>query len=257
MGIQDRDYFHGARGGPGMGRGGRPGAIRAWSVTTWLIALNVAVFVLDALLRVRVDGGTIGLLWIWGYFSFDAAVRSMQAWRFVTFQFLHGGLGHIFFNMLGLYFFGPLVESWLGGRRYLAFYLLCGVAGPLAYLLIMAAGVLPMTAHTPMVGASAGLFGVLIAAAFIAPDTRVQLLFPPIEMPLRTMALAYVAIAAFVVLTRGNNAGGEAAHLGGAAAGLLLIRNVRLLNFADLLAGRRRRTGRRADDPPMKYHGWR
>lgn len=263
MGIQDRDYYRESP--PGFAR--RPvafGGVRFWSITTWLIAINIAVFVIDALLRVRLEGGgSIGLLWLWGFFSFDTAVSRLQLWRFFSFQFLHGGLGHIFFNMLGLYFFGPLVESHLGSRRYLAFYLLCGIAGPLAYLLIMVLGVLPMNTYTPMVGASAGLFGVLIAAAFVAPNTRVQLLFPPVDMPLRTMAWVYVGIAAFMVFTRGGNAGGEAAHLGGAAAGFLLIRNARFLNFAEHLTPssltrslKRRRNGG-GGDSNMKYHGWR
>src|SRR6476646_10141782 len=91
-------------GGPPLGR------IRFWSITQWLIAINVAVFVVDMLSRYQ--------LTLWGYFSVDAAIRHVQIWRFLTFQFLHADIGHIFFNMLSLYFFGPLVESWLGRKRY-------------------------------------------------------------------------------------------------------------------------------------------
>ena len=114
MGLNDRDYYR---------RPGRSpfGTLPVWSVSTWLIALNVAVFVLDIVLR--------GLLFRIGSFSAVTAVWELQVWRFVTFQFLHAGVGHIFFNMLALYFFGPMIENYLGPRRFLAFYLLCGAAG--------------------------------------------------------------------------------------------------------------------------------
>jgi hypothetical protein len=89
-----------------------------------------------------------------------------------------------------------------------------------------------------LVGASAGIFGILLAAARIAPDTQVMLLFPPIPIQLRTLAWIFVGIAVYTVLTAGNNAGGQAAHLGGAALGYVLIRRPSVLNFADGLGGK-------------------
>ena len=84
--------------GPGFGRP------RLWNMTTWLIAINVAVFVVDVL-----SGGR---LTAWGNFSVESAIRHLQLWRFhLLFSFLHADPGHIFFNMLSLYFFGPLVEA--------------------------------------------------------------------------------------------------------------------------------------------------
>jgi len=196
--------------------------MRLWSVTTWLIAVNVAIFVLNIV--------TGNLLYHVGYFSALTAVYGMQVWRFITFQFLHANVEHIFFNMLTLYFFGPLIEGYLGARRYLAFYLLCGASGAAMYMLLMYVGVLPDGPKTALVGASAGIYGVLIAAARVAPDARVMLLFPPIPIKLRVLAWIFIGIAVFTIVQQGHNAGGQAAHLGGAALGFLLISKPQVLN---------------------------
>ncbi|HEX2972297.1 MAG TPA: rhomboid family intramembrane serine protease [Tepidisphaeraceae bacterium] len=222
MGWQDREYYRASEYEPS-----RFGRMPGWSVTTWLIVVNVAVFVLDPLLSPLF--GYPPLL-AWGYFSADAAIYHLQIWRFFTFQFLHASLGHIFFNMLALYFFGPLIESYLGRKRFLTFYLLCGIAGAVSYLLLWMMGILIAFSWVPLVGASAGIFGVLIAAARIAPDAQVFLLFPPIPLRLKTMAWILLGIAAFTIVVGGNNAGGQAAHLGGAALGYLLIENPWALN---------------------------
>jgi membrane associated rhomboid family serine protease len=216
MGIYDRDYYR--RPAP---RGGF-GNFQIWSVTTWLIVINVAVFLIDSAL-----GGPIFQL---GYFSVAAAVFGGQVWRFVTFQFLHAGIQHLFWNMLALYFFGPMIEDFLQPRRYLAFYLICGCAGAVSDIVLSMAHVLRDSPYAPMIGASAGIFGVLIAAATVAPDMEITLLFPPIPIKLRVLAWIMIGISVYTVMSNGTNAGGEAAHLGGAVAGFGLIKNVHLLN---------------------------
>lgn len=216
MGYQDRDYY---RKEPDRGAFG---SLPAWSYTIWLIVINCGVFLLDGL-----SGGRLTDL---GYFSSEAALGHLQLWRLITFQFLHHGVEHLVFNMLALYFFGPMVEGFLGSRRFLIFYLVCGVSGAACYLALMMFGALNVYADTPLVGASAGIMGILIAAARIAPDTSVMLLMFPIPMRLKTLAWITLGIAAYTVLSRGANAGGEAAHLGGAALGALLIYQPQLLN---------------------------
>jgi membrane associated rhomboid family serine protease len=185
----------------------------------------------------------------WGHMSTWFVVRDLQIWRVLTFQFLHANITHIFFNMFGLWVFGGMVEQYLGSKRYAAFYLTCGIFGALSYLLLNALGasgihlpgVLIDDIHTPLVGASAGVFGVIVAAAYIAPNAMVQLLFPPIPIKLKMMAYAYVGLAAFNLLSRGQNAGGDAAHLGGAIAGFFLVRNAHLLwDFFDVFKDSRR-----------------
>lgn len=228
------------------------------SVTFWIIAANIVVYVLDSFLKTFLGttplevaaadpaGGPIEPFQLyplesWGYFSFDTAVKHLEVWRFLSFQFLHSRqlLWHIIFNMYALYLFGPIVESYLGPKRFLSYYLLCGVAGPMMYVVLMLLGVGDFSQVIPLVGASAGIFGILIACAMIAPDVRVLLLIPPIPMKLKTLVWVLIGIGVYSVLSSslklpggsvaGWNAGGEAAHLGGAAAGAFLIRNKWLL----------------------------
>lgn len=243
MGFADRDYY---REPP---RASAVGQMSAWSLTTWLIVLNVAVFVIDQLMPSRP-------LRYWGAFSAAAAIYYGQVWRFITFQFLHADVWHLFFNMLSLYYFGPMIEQYLGRARYLAFYLLCGVAGAAMYLGLWRVGVLHSGAATPLVGASAGIFGVLIGAAHVAPNVTVTLMFPPIPMKLKVFALALIGIGAFMIFTNGRNAGGEAAHLGGAALGALLIRFPQALNvFANPLGGAGRYLDRKRQDSRWRSAG--
>jgi len=188
----------------------------------------------------------------WGHFSTSTLLQG-EIWRLITFQFLHAGVAHVVFNMLGLWVFGRITEQGIGSaRRYLAFYLICGIFGALMYLLlnllgIIAAtfgytnipGLLPGNATMPLVGASAGVFGVIMAAAYLQPQTQLQLLFPPIPIKIKTLAYGYVCLAIITVLFNWNNAGGEAAHLGGAFAGYFFIRRSHLLKdffveFTDL-----------------------
>jgi membrane associated rhomboid family serine protease len=177
-----------------------------------------------------------------GHFSTFQAIQRLEVWRLVTFQFLHAGLLHLGFNMLGLWVFGRFVEEQLGRSRYLAFYLITGICGALMYLTLNALGLLAsklglggipglliQDVRIPLVGASAGVFGVIMACAYVAPNTIVQLLLPPIPMKMRTFAYTYVAIAFLMVLFGAKNAGGEAAHIGGAIAGFFFIRRPHLL----------------------------
>jgi membrane associated rhomboid family serine protease len=184
------------------------------------------------------------------YFSTALGFLKLEFWRFVGFQFLHANDMHLLFNMIGLFFFGPLVEQYLGSKRFLAFYLLCGLFGALMYLLLNLAGyivsllfgsaftipgLLFNDPHTPLVGASAGIFGILMAGAFLAPNALVYLFFF-LPMRLKTVAYGLVALALGTIFFGGQNAGGEAGHLGGAIAGFYFIRHPHHLhNFFDIL----------------------
>lgn len=245
MGIADRDYIRTKRRGYD-GPGGPTGlGVSGWSFTVWLIVVNIGVFVLDKMVF------RTGIIERLGHFSTAKAfffqtptgqiIFGLEFWRFITFQFLHANFLHIFFNMLALWIFGPLVEARMGFKRYAAFYLVCGVFGALLYLALnligtlvgpgsAIPGLLIIDSRTPLVGASAGVFGVLMAAAYYRPDERVILLFPPIPIRLKVLAYGYVAIAAISLLLGSANAGGEAAHIGGAVAGYFFVRNSHLLH---------------------------
>ncbi len=264
MGIYDREYVRDGRGrGGGFGGGGpgrSVGRLSGWSFNTWLIAVNVAIFVLQALVP------SVGN-WIfdWGHFSTLRGFQMLEVWRLVSFQFLHANLMHLAFNMIGLYFFGGLVEEYLGKKRYAAYYLMCGLCGGLLYLILNLVGALGLplpgaldvSTKTPLIGASAGVFGVIVACAFIAPTLVVQLLFPPIPLKMRTFAYGYVALAAANLLFNwSGNQGGDAAHLGGAIAGYFFIRRPHLLReFLDVFGNSsapKARPGPRAGDRKRK-----
>ncbi|MHC4947818.1 MAG: rhomboid family intramembrane serine protease [Planctomycetota bacterium] len=156
----------------------------------------------------------------------------------------------LLFNMIGLFFFGPMAERYLGSKRYLAFYLLCGMCGALLYMAlnlggyvtagmfgksVAIPGLLFNDPSTPLIGASAGVFGVIMAGAYLSPNTMV-LLFFFLPMRLRTLAYLIVAMALFAVIFGSRNAGGEAGHLGGALAGFYFIRRPHHLHgFFDVL----------------------
>ncbi|HRK31056.1 MAG TPA: rhomboid family intramembrane serine protease, partial [Tepidisphaeraceae bacterium] len=103
-------------------------------------------------------------------------------------------------------------------------YLVCGAAGALVYLGLWKLNVLVGSPWVPLVGASAGIFGILAAASRVAPRATVMMAFPPMPIELRTWAMLLLGIAALTIIFAGPNAGGEAAHLGGAIAGYLGIR---------------------------------
>ncbi|HLP84271.1 MAG TPA: rhomboid family intramembrane serine protease [Phycisphaerales bacterium] len=189
-----------------------------------------------------------------GHFSTYMGFQRLEVWRLITFQFLHGSLLHIGFNMLGLWMFGKIVEEHMGRKKYLAFYLLCGICGGLMYLILNGLGtifvkqgwppfpgLLINSPMAPLVGASAGVFGVIMASAYFEPDLRVQLLLPPVPMRLKLFAYCYVGLAIVMVLWGTKNAGGEAAHIGGAIAGYFFSRNSHLLlDFFDVVGDSRK-----------------
>ena len=207
MGYADRDYFRETSGRP-------PGRLAGAPVVKWLLIVNLGVFLVALLLDFWAASVEFGK------FTIREGIGGVQVWRLITFQFLHGDFGHLLFNSIAIYFFGAFVEQQLRSRAFLVFYLLCGVAGALGYAALVSAS--DAYRDVGVVGASGGIFGILVVAAMIAPDMRVQLLFPPVTLTMRLMAILMLGWGLLVVFTGGRNAGGEAGHLGGALAGFLL-----------------------------------
>jgi membrane associated rhomboid family serine protease len=143
-----------------------------------------------------------------------------QVWRLITYQFLHGGFWHILINMWILFILGPGLERQWGRRRFLIFYLSCGVAGGLLYTLLVATDFL---AALPMVGASGAILGVFAACAILFPQFRLFLFPIPVAIPIRIMAAGAIVMYVFFVVTRADNAGGHAAHLAGMVAGAFYV----------------------------------
>jgi membrane associated rhomboid family serine protease len=178
-------------------------------VTTLLIAANAGVF----LLLVAAPGLlTSFALWPVG--------AGFQPWQLVTYAFLHGGLFHIAFNMFALYMFGGAIERVFGARRYLAYYLVCVLSAAIAQLLTAAI----TGAVYPTVGASGGVFGLLLAYAIYFPHSRIMLIFPPIPMPARVFVVVYAALELFLGVTGTEEGVAHFAHLGGLVGGFIMLR---------------------------------
>ena len=162
---------------------------------------------------------------IYGVYSIDTALEGFQLWRLISFQFLHGGFFHLLFNMWALWIFGPFMERAWRSKAFLVFYLLCGVGGALFYtLLVFLPGLLPDgMVGDHLLGASAGIMGILVGVAVLAPNAQIRLLFPPIPMSMKTFALVFIGLEVFLLLSNSSNAGGSAGHLGGALVGVLLM----------------------------------
>ncbi|GAA5495416.1 hypothetical protein Rhal01_01591 [Rubritalea halochordaticola] len=205
----------------------QPSKFEGAQACKWLLIINIVVFFLDA---GGVERGTIGRFKEFGGYTTDGFLAG-QIWRVVSFQFLHFGGWHLLGNMLAVFFFGPFVERFWGTKKFVAYYLICGAAGALFYSILGVLGV--VESYGLLCGASAGIFGIIVALIIIAPDMRVMLLFPPIPMKMRTLGIVFLVIAVYVVLTGGQNDGGEAGHLGGAIMGFVLMKFPGLLGFLD------------------------
>ena len=218
MGLYDRDYTQEKNDSPpGYAPQMRLGFPSLTPVVKWLLIINVAIFLINTIFSSQ--EGT-GMTFLQTYFALIPAtpMLTLQLWRLITYQFLHSGFYHILFNMLGLFFLGPALERQWGGKKFLTFYLSCGVAGGLFYILLVMAGFLPAG---PMVGASGAILGVLTACAILFPHFVVFIVIFPV--PIRVAAVIFMGIAFFTVLSKGANAGGEACHFAGIAVGAIYV----------------------------------
>lgn len=191
-----------------------------------LIAINLLVFVSVLVVRIVLSFSGAGALYktLLGYLMMPADLGQFifQPWSILTYMFLHEGIFHILFNMLFLFWFGMLVNEYLGSRKLANIYILGGLAGAALYVLMynispMFTEVLPAA---KMLGASAGVYAIVVAAATLAPNTTFRLILIG-QVKIKYIAIFYVFIA--FANSAGSNAGGELAHLGGAAMGFWYI----------------------------------
>lgn len=152
-----------------------------------------------------------------------------RPFQIITYMFTHFDVGHIFFNMLSLYFLGPLVEMALGPKRFFTLYMVSGLVGLAAHFLVWyfpyLTGQTPVPPEFAVLGASGAVFGVTIAFATLFPQKELMLLFPPIPIKAWVMALILVGIGLYQGLTGTGGNIAHFAHLGGALAGYILARH--------------------------------
>ncbi|HVT89239.1 MAG TPA: rhomboid family intramembrane serine protease [Tepidisphaeraceae bacterium] len=223
------------------------GRIHLESVTTRLVLIIVSLFLIDrifvrfgALYTEPNIGGLsfapcppfVGLC----QFSVELAFYRMDLWRCFSWPFAHVAAMQLLVNVAGLHFFGPVLESHYGSRKFLIFFVLCGMGTLLAYLALWGTKHLLMDAWVPLYSSAGPVTGVLVGAAHIAPNTK-TLIYGAVPIKLRTLAWIMIALTIWAVFTYAAAAtpvpggisvihyGGAASHLGGAAMGLLLIRS--------------------------------
>jgi membrane associated rhomboid family serine protease len=218
MGLYDRDYTREQNEAyPYYAPQMRLGFPSITPAVKWLLIANIVVFLVDKLAS---DPRATGLTLFEKLFALNPAspLLIIQLWRLITYQFLHGDFFHILYNMLCLFFLGPVLERHWGTKKFFTFYLSCGIAGGVFYILLVVIGFLtPM----PLIGASGAVLGVLTACAILFPRIIIFFFFFP--MPIRVVAIILICIASVTILSKGANAGGEAAHLAGIAAGAFYV----------------------------------
>lgn len=181
-----------------------------FGLTPWvknLIIANVVIWMVDELVMQRV---------LSSYMAFVPGRIFVAPWTLITYMFAHGNFWHLFWNMLGLFFFGPPLEQRWGSREFLKFYLICGLGG--------AALSFAFAFYSPIIGASAAVYGVMLAFAMNWPDAPIYIWG---ILPVKAKYLVGV-LAVFSIMSMMNPSGGgniaHAAHLGGFAAAFVYVK---------------------------------
>ncbi|WKZ68365.1 MAG: rhomboid family intramembrane serine protease [Melioribacteraceae bacterium] len=225
MSQYDRDYF-------------RPSGFGGFSffppIIKNLLVINIAVFFLQMIFDNISFGGIPGWYFINKYFALNPLTGldqagqpyNFQIWQLFTYQFLHGGFMHLFFNMFALWIFGVELENLFGSRKFLFYYLMCGVGAGLLHIF---ASPIFDSISAPTIGASGAVYGVLIAFGMLFPDRYVFLLFPPMPVKAKYLIAFYIVIEFMSVGS--DNYVAHLAHLGGAFFGFVFILLDRRKNF--------------------------
>lgn len=224
MGLNDRDYY-------------RPGGFGGFSlfppVIKNLLIINAAVYFIQFLLESMMFNGIPGHYYLNRYFALNPIVgadilgasNNFQIWQLVTYQFLHGGFSHIFFNMLMLWMFGMEIENFWGGRKFLFFYLLSGIVGGILQLIIS-----PFLGGSllPTIGASGAVYGVMVAFAMFFPDRYIMFYF---FIPVKAKYLITIFILFEFMAVGDMSFVAHLVHIGGAIAAAIFVLLDRRYNF--------------------------
>mgnify|MGYP002624068126 CR=1 FL=1 len=200
-------------------------------VTLNILIVNI-IFFAATLINEDFMVGTFGL--------FYPTSRYFRWWQPLTHMFMHGGFWHILFNMYTMVIFGSVVERVLGTKKYLIYYFVCGLGAAALHMAVQALQVSALSAdvasgvssavqsyydilRTPTVGASGAIYGLLLGYAFLYPDNKLTLLFPPVTLSAKWMVLIFLGIELLTGVTGTLDGVAHFAHLGGALFGWLLM----------------------------------
>lgn len=186
--------------------------------TRTLLQINIGAYILQLVL----GNGMYAWFALWpGDWLAGGSASLATLWQLVSYSFLHGGLTHLALNMFALWMFGSAVEYRWGTRGMAQVYFTSVVTGAVAQIAVGAAFT---HSNAPVVGASAGVFGLLLTFALLFPERRIVLLIPPIPLPARTFVAIYAAIELLLGVTGSASSVAHFAHLGGlAGAGMVFL----------------------------------
>lgn len=204
-----------------------------------LLIINGAVFFLTVMMEnIVVSGVPAGDILMRWFALMPFGSGYFQIWQIITYQFLHGGFSHIFFNMFTLWMFGVELEQIWGSKKFLSYYLLCGIGGGVAHLALseFLTGSVP-----PVIGASGAIFGIMIAFALMFPDRYIFLYF---LIPVKTKYfIGFMILLNILAIDDRGSGVAHLAHIGGALTGLIFILTDKNISFGikDYLSSRRYR----------------
>ncbi len=216
------DYFemerrrYSKQGGRGRGTLGVSGLISP--VIKKLIIINLAVFLVQAVLKFF----GVNLSSLFGFVPYDF-IRKLRVWQIVSYMFLHGGLFHVFWNLLALWMFGKDVEENMGSKNFLKFYLVAGVFAGLCSLMFQ------FNSHIPIIGASGAIFAVITAFGMLFPEREITLLIffiIPVKAKAKYIAMGFAVLTLLQCLWSSGGNIAYFAHLGGILFAYIYFRNI-------------------------------
>lgn len=250
MSSYDRDYY-------------RPSGFGGFSVfppvIKNLLIINGVVFFVKLMMKnITIDGVYAEDIIIRWFALMPIGTGYFEIWQLITYQFLHGGFSHILFNMFALWMFGMEIENQWGGRKFLIFYLLCGVGAGLLHLFISPL----LTGAAPTIGASGAVYGIMAAFALIYPNRLIYLYF---FIPIKAKYLiTFLILMEFMLVDSVGSGVAHLAHLGGAIVGFIFVMlddrtNVELKDTINILKTRRRQSsnsffGKKSTTQEAKYY---
>jgi len=174
-----------------------------------LLYINITLFVVQLILKYS-GLSLVGLLAL-----FPTNSNYFGIHQLITHQFLHAGWLHLIFNMFALATIAPAVEEKVGSKKFLLFYLLCGVGSAILHLSLI-------TSNNPMVGASGAVYGILLYFMFLRPDEKLYLFFIPIGIRAKYLIPVLLTVELYLATDSLNDGIGHWAHIGGAITGTIL-----------------------------------
>ena len=184
------------------------------TITKNLLIINILVYLATIVMELRgVDIAFYGGLHYYGSPFF-------HLYQFITYQFLHGSFQHLFFNMFALWMFGCVIERVWGPKKFLFYYLVCGIGAGLSQELVQ----MLMGSYSLTIGASGAVYGILLAFGMTFPNERIFIFPLPVPIKAKWFVCIYAGIELFSALGSAGDGVAHMAHLGGMLFGFLLIR---------------------------------